>query len=512
MPHWLLVVALVGAGLTACSGDDDASKAPPNDDQSDQAQEDEAPRGESVAVPTEVTGPITGGTYDVPFNPLPERVADQYGYVEEEYFVTGTATSYTAESASGSAWGSDGKWAATPATEAPYTVRVLVRRPADAEAFNGTVLVEWLNVTAGMDADPDFGFTHDRLMQDGWAYVGVSAQKGGIEGDGALQIPVPGFEAKPLKEWDPERYGPLSHPGDAYSYDIFSQVAQLLRRPGDVGVDVLDGQEATTVIAAGESQSAMRMLTYVNAVHPLAQIYDGFLVHSRGNSGAPLGDDPTADPVPALAYVRDDLDQPVMQFETETDLFTLNFSEARQADTPMLRTWEVAGTAHADRFTVDYGVESGHEWAPDMNIDFGSLCGRLNEGPQGPVLRKAVDALRTWIVDGDAPAEATPIEIADGKIVRDDHGLAKGGIRTPAVDAPSLVLSGEREATGSIFCILFGSTAPLDPAVLGQLYPTHDDYVTAVTDAAGAAVEAGFLLEDDGDQFVTDAEAAPVPS
>ena len=32
------------------------------------------------------------------------------------------------------------------------------------------------------------------------------------------------------------------------------------------------------------------MVTYIDAIHPLAHVYDGYLVHSRGSGGA-FGDD-----------------------------------------------------------------------------------------------------------------------------------------------------------------------------------------------------------------------------
>ncbi len=116
-----------------------------------------------------MSGPIEGGKYGMPFNPMPTRLADQYGYEEHEYFISGTATAYQAVGD----WTADGKWSIAPTTTAPYVTRLLVRRPTDPSKFNGTVVVEWLNVTSGMDADPDFGFAHDELMRDGFAYVGV---------------------------------------------------------------------------------------------------------------------------------------------------------------------------------------------------------------------------------------------------------------------------------------------------------------------------------------------------
>ena len=43
--------------------------------------------------------------------------------------------------------------------------------------FNGTVVVEWLNVSGGVDAAPDWTFAHTELIREGYAWVGVSAQK-----------------------------------------------------------------------------------------------------------------------------------------------------------------------------------------------------------------------------------------------------------------------------------------------------------------------------------------------
>jgi hypothetical protein len=506
----LIAVARVGVLLatTACSGDDDDA-ADAGADAADEAAADEPTGpvpGEDVAVPT-VTGPVTEGSQGAPWGAMPEDVAEQYGYVEEEYFVSGDATAYEADGD----LGEDGSWAVTEAGTAPYESRILVRRPADAADFDGTVFVEWFNVTAGIDGDPDFGLIHPELLAHGSAYVGVSAQQVGVEGGGgALAIPgVPAVEA--LKQWDPERYGELSHPGDPYSYDIFSQAAQTVRRPGEVGVDVLDGLEASHVVAIGESQSAARMVTYVDAVHPLAGIFDGYLIHSRGGGGAPLGGG--GSPIGAgTARIRDDLDVPVLQYETETDLFgPLGFATARQDDTDMLRTWEVAGTAHADRSLLDYGATTA-DAAGVGGFDLAEQCGSINEGNQGLVLRAAVAAMRAWVVEGEAPPEAPPIEVSGDAVARDARGIALGGIRTPLVDAPTSVLTGEAPAGRSVLCSLFGNTEPFDAATLAELYPTPQDYVDAVTASAEAAVDAGFLLQPDADALITTAEDDGLPT
>lgn len=503
--HVVLLLVGVLAALTACSSDGSSADEGDAGDPGEGDEPDAHVPGADVARPT-VTGPVTGGTHGGPFNAMPAELAERHGYVEEEYFLQGEATAYEPEGE----LGEDGRWTVTEVGTAPYLTRLIVRRPADAHDFDGTVFVEWLNVTAGVDGDPDFGLTHPELLQHGSAYIGVSAQQVGVEGgEGALPIEIPGVEVQALKQWDPDRYGELTHPGDPYSYDIFSQAAQAVRRPGDV--DVLDGLAARHVIAMGESQSGARMLSYVNAAHPVARIYDGFLVHSRGGGGAPLGEGGfvLGD---GVARVRDDLEEPVLQFETETDLFgVLGFHRARQDDTDVLRTWEVAGTAHADQSILDYNAEMAREVAGG-GFDLAALCGSINEGPQAEVLRAAVAALRTWVVDGEPPAEAPPLEVAGDAIARDERGIARGGIRMPAVDAPISVLTGEAPPGGSVLCLLFGETRPFDAPTLAGLYPTHRDYVDAVTASADEAVAAGFLLRADAAQIVAAAEDADIPS
>ena len=81
---------------------------------------------------------------------------------------------------------------------------MVVRRPSNAKDFNGTVFVEWVNVTAQQDFDQHWAPTYQEIMREGAAYVAVSAQAAGI---------------RHLQAFDPVRYGSLVHPGDDYSYD-----------------------------------------------------------------------------------------------------------------------------------------------------------------------------------------------------------------------------------------------------------------------------------------------------
>jgi hypothetical protein len=444
-----------------------------------------------------VTGPVTGGKLGIPFTSMPEGMADSAHYTESEYYVSGTATQYHTQGG----LAADGKWNLQAAGTAPYKSRVIVRRPADPAKFSGNVIVEWFNVTGGVDVDADFGFLHPEIFRAGDAYVGVSAQKVGVDNPG---FDIAGITATGLKAWDPERYGSLNHPGDRYSYDIFSQVGAALKGPA--GTTLLGGLEPKKVIGAGESQSAGRLISYIDGVHPLAKAYDGYLVHSRFANGA--GFEPTS-LSPAVA-VRADLGVPVLQFVTETDLVNLGFKAARQPDTDKLRTWEVTGTAHADQNLLDYqGSATSRTVGPIADPTMG--CQNINNGPQRYVVRRAWSDLKTWVNGGAAPPKGDQISMTGNTFNRDAGGNALGGIRTPAVDVPIAAHSGVAGSGSGPFCFLFGYSKPYDAATLKTLYPTHDDYVAKVTASADQAVGKGFISAGDAAEIVDDAGQAPVP-
>jgi hypothetical protein len=462
--------------------------------------------GAEVSVPT-VTGPITA-----PGNPFVASTTialGPLGYDEAEFFVDGTATGFT----STAPLGGDGKWTAAPATTAAYKTRILVRRPSDASRFNGTVIVEWLNVSGGLDVAPDWIFAHTFLMREGYVWVGASAQKVGVDG-GANPL---GLNLS-LKGVNPARYGSLVHPGDTFSYDMFSQVAAAVR--GGAGVKPLGDLTPKHVIAVGESQSATRLVTYVNAIHPIADVYDGYLIHSRGGGGSQLSQDPEPEVVtPTPVFIRDDLDVPVLTFESETDLMLLGFLPARQADTRRFRLWEVPGTSHADLYQLVAGWTDAGPAALDTTYSAPNsspvpgiiICDApVNQGPHHYVLAAAIAQLDRWIRNPRKAARRAPRLSIDGNAyVLDGHGNVKGGIRTPALEVPILKLSGLGQ-TGAAFCRLFGTTVPFDAATLQSLYPSHERYVKAVKRSAKSAVRKGFLLKLDAGAIVAAADASGI--
>jgi hypothetical protein len=303
---------------------------------SSDAPEEETPDGQRVAALTGGGGLFLAGAAGAGGAVLPA------GWVEEELAVSGFATTYTSEGD----LPTDGRWDLGTEFEEPFTTRVVVRRPPAAD-FNGTVLVEWLNVSGGFDAAPDYTYLAAEILRGGYAWVGVSAQYVGIEG-GPVAVSTPGSAAagagKGLRALDPERYGGLDHPGDAFAYDIYTQAADLARSG-----DLLDDLRPVRLLAVGESQSGFMLTTYANGVQPLTDTFDGFLIHSRGGATAPLGVfDRGIDIAGTLTgpptVVRDDLDAPVLTLQSESDVVgVLNYLPARQPDSDVFRLWEVAG-------------------------------------------------------------------------------------------------------------------------------------------------------------------------
>src|SRR5690606_1981352 len=78
---------------------------------------------------------------------------------------------------------------------APYTTRILVRRPADPASFSGNVIVETVNNARNYDWAFIWALSHDYLLARGDVFVAVTHTPEAIEA---------------LRSFDPERYDALS--------------------------------------------------------------------------------------------------------------------------------------------------------------------------------------------------------------------------------------------------------------------------------------------------------------
>jgi Alpha/beta hydrolase domain len=442
-----------------------------------------------------LTGPITVGHVVDPESAHPLDLAAN-GYEEQEYFAAGTAMAFKAD-----AMPSDGKWTVTPTTTAAYKTRILVRRPTNPAHFNGTVIVEWMNVSAGESA-PDWDFLNPMLMRDGYAYVGVSAQALGVDGGQSL-LGTPGSTGGSggLVSAEPDRYGSLHHPGDRYALDMYAQIGQALdaAHPAALG-----GVKPKHILAIGESQSAFYLTTFADAIQPRTNVYDGIFIHSRGGSGASLsGSSIKSSSGPDDLRIRTDLKVPVFMSETQTDLIELGYAPAQQPNTSKIRTWEIAGTSHADAYFVGSAASILGCTTP------------VNSGPQHNVVQAAFTAFDKWVDNGTPPPSPPPFRLSSTQpatLALDAHGNVIGGVRTPAVDVPVSTLSGAPPTGASPICALFGSTVAFTPTQLTSLYGTQDNYIVQYTKSLDKAIASGYILSADKPALLAQAEQVQIPA
>ena len=453
----------------------------------------------------QVTGPVIGGTHGWAFGG-PAADLETLGYRQDEFFLRGEATRYAP--AGGAELTRDGRWSVEPVASEPYATRMVVLRPIDSGAFNGTVLVLWNNVSAGYE---NFGGGDSpEVFDGGYAVAAVSAQRVGVHGVGE--------SPQGLRAWDPERYGSLSIPSDDYSFDIFTQAARSIgpERPRH-GIDPMGGLSVRRLVAMGASQSAARLATYLNAIQPDARLFDAFLLLMYFGGGTPLevGDavmtvnEAVADPSrprinEGTNLLRDDLGVPVMVVNTECE--ATSCFPVRQPDTENYRYWEIAGSSHV---TLQ-GMRSS---APRIERDFGFTIPlddlvHVNQVSPAPVVDAALHHVQTWLTDGTPPPSQPPIEF-DGdppEILRDEHGIALGGIRLPDVDVPVAHNSAIRQ-TPDLFARLLGFHEPFSHEKILQLYGTRTGYLDRFAESAQAAEAAGVVLPCDIAALVAEADA-----
>jgi len=207
---------------------------------------------------------------------------------------------------------------------------------------------------------------------------------------------------------------------------------------------------------------------------------------------------------PSFSRVRDDLTAPVLAMNTESE--APFYHPWRQPDSARFRYWEVAGACHAAREMVLFlrdkarrdGVASSFEPPADM--------GQILWLPTFDAALRHVDR---WAGGGAPPPSQAPMEITDaGRIVRDEFGNAKGGVRLPELEVPTAIYAWQDDRAA----MLSGKTAPFTPERLRSLYASHDAYVAKVAAAAKAAEAAGVILPYRRREYVAQARAAHVPA
>ena len=465
----------------------------------------------------------------IPFNAADRQQApvilSDYGYLEEEYFVSGYANIYE--------YYDEGLYPKIRAENGAYKTRILVRRPEDMSRFSGFAVVELMNY-AGPCEKPQAGWGNCcfRYMADGDVWVGVTAKQSAINS---------------LKKYDPARYNELGFPNpvapekrryvrqvmgrtdpDAENglfYDAFSQIAALLKSP--VGNNPLNtagmfGRAAKYAIATGASGCDLSL--YAAALHPFATmdgeapVYDGYLIHMTGYPGQISNGETRFDAADDRCKIYTNV--PLIWTQTMSDMIgggihpSYSYMYRRpDSDLPgrQFRHYEIAAspiTSNFDRRVIpcmeDIERSGGNTKDPlyEPGNDF-------DDFPTRYVIRAAAYHLKRWIKYGLPAPRSNYLEMTgeypDAVFVLDEYGNPKGGIRSPFVDVPTQTYTIEEPLQ------VKNIIKPFSKELLKRLYPTREDYIKKVTAAAIDMLEKGFILPEDAKEIINLAYEAKIP-
>jgi hypothetical protein len=452
------------------------------------------------------SGAIPATATSFPFGAAARNVVpvdlSRAGYVEEEFFLSGAANVYD--------WAAGGAVSIRTAN-APYTDRILLRRPADPGRFSGTVIVEIPNTARRFDWYMMWSYSHEYFLERGDAWVGITmpASLAGLKTFNASRYGALGMaNPSPDVGCAGGGKGASAEIEEGLRWDIFSQVAAALKSgaPGQP----MAGFKVERVFMTTQVGD---ITTYINAIHDRARLedgrpaYDGYLVR---NPPAPARIHQCAAPPPAGDPRRGikNVGVPVVSVAAQGEVATNMASRKADSDDPSgrYRLYEIAGAAHIDHWAyvgfpswedqrAATGVAQGTpEWP------FNAQCDPPIPLSRQPLLRYAFNGayfnLDQWVRAGKAPPRAPRIETAEGKIVMDEFGHGKGGVRNPWVDAP--VFTTITTSPGPGTCFELGHHVPFDAARLASLYRSAEDYAARVSESVERAVKAGYFTESDG--------------
>jgi Alpha/beta hydrolase domain len=457
-----------------------------------------------VSVP-KANGPIPVTADSVPFmaagNNLEPTDLSKFGYVEEEFILSGNANVY--------AWAPDGK-VTVQTPNVPYANRILIRRPANPARFSGTVIVEVTNAARRYDWAMMWGYGRDYFLEHGDAWVSLTTP-------GAIDS---------LKKFNPTRYATLSMqnptpavacPGsekngasaieEGLRWDYYSQVAAALKS-GESG-QPMAGFNVRRVFMTTQGGD---ITTYINALHDRSRlasgnpVYDGYLVR---NPPAPARINQCAPPIAGTDFRRQikDIDVPIISVSAQGEVLDSMKARKPDSDDPKgrYRLYEIAGAAHIDSFAYT-GLPSFNEQnllglaqgTPDW--PFNVKCEPQIALSRQPLLMYAFHGayrnLDEWVAKGVAPPKAARIETKDGVLVMDEFGHAVGGVRNPWVDAPVETIVTTSPGPGT--CRELGHAIPFEAARISSLYPSAKERARQVSESVDRAVSARYFTETDG--------------
>jgi hypothetical protein len=409
------------------------------------------------------------------------------GGADEEHWVRGSADLYGYD---------DAGRAVVVKADLPYTTRLVVRRPANP---TGDVVIEPLHPAGDMaSAWPRVGAG---LLREGWTWVGVTSDLSGL---------------RALQQGQPDRYRHLDLPQRGIGFDILSQAAMWLRAEG-----LADLRPEHLFMTGASYTGSFQRVFLADGFHDRTRRADGspavegYLIQiSSGNfigGYLPLNDH---DPQPGHDDARRIVgphDVPVIELLSEGEAETNGPSRRPDSDDPgdRFRLYEVPGACHM----------SPAERAGGMPLP--ATVEEPSDFPMYALAGGALANLRRWAVEGVAPPRAERIELHAERdagprgardeawpAVRDEHGNACGGVRSPHVDVPvaryfphsTLVDAGQ----AGPFDIgdLMGAMERFDDAELRRLYGTPETYRRRYAEQLAGLVDGAWVVAGDAERVL----------
>lgn len=433
----------------------------------------------------------------------------EIGYIEDEYFMRGTANVYES--------GEDD----VPETiyrGAPYVNRFLVRRPAEVSRFSGNVVVEILNATAKMDIDRMWVNSWKYFTRNGDIYIGITSKSDVL--DSLYKIDPKRYSVLSWANPLPNRPEPPASPFGFYPqyefglfWDMLTDFAKALRVPD--GVNPISEYGSSRLYLVGWSQSAGYVARYVKSFAYLpendagAPVFDGYLAAGGSAHPAPMnsyepfrlpGKDYFSSVGAGLMSAR----EPYIAVNTETENEGVRWKGDSDLPGALFRAYELAGGSHdtVNNLLEWYQGDNDPVVTGTEQVYRGTDEGEPNDYPYECLFDAAFRNLYAWVREGVPAPHAEPIKIgADGKNVTDLFGNAVGGIRSPFIDCPTATYSG--------FCMLpdgskgaFGHKVSFSPERMKAIYGSPERYRRLAQRSTDAAVAAGFILASERDEVV----------
>jgi len=463
-----------------------------------------------------------------PFNAAARQEAPiditKYGYVEEEFIVSGYANVYEYHDV--------GLLPKIRCENGRYCTRILVRRPANPEKQSGFAILEVFNYAGAENAFAGWGYCHDYMMSRGDVWVGITIKQNAIER---------------LKKFDPERYGALGFPNpvpadkrrksafpslggggndteNGLVYDAMSQVAALLKTAVPSNPLFRKGRGSKIAkYVLGMGASGCDVSLYAAALQNISVMeggkpcFDGFHIHMTGYPGSISNGETRFDADDDRCKIMTNV--PLVWTQTMGDMrgggIHPSYSYMYRwpdSDLPgrQHRQYEIAGASLGGNQEAGFrpcladifrstGVE---EKAPDLGPD--------EEIPFYYVVRAVLDALKKWVAEGIPAPKSAYVEMAgeypDADFVTNDLGNPLGGVRLPQIEVPTKTyVYLDDPCTGR------NTITHFTPEKIRELYPTHADYFEKVVKCVVKLLEDRYILPEDAGKLITEAYEAKIP-